>query len=78
MHPRGRHIRPRTAGLQDHPLRTIWRLTDQALARLSDRFEQMYSLGGWPSIPPDKLLRTLPLQIFDTIRSERLLVEQLD
>ena len=63
---------------KDHPLRVIRRLTDEALQRLSRRFDQMYSWTGRPSIPPEKLLRALLLQILYTIRSERLLMEQLD
>jgi transposase len=63
---------------KDHPLRLIRQLTDEALKRLSQRFDRMYSWTGRPSIPPEKLLRALLLQILYTIRSERLLMEQLD
>ena len=52
-------------------------MTDRALERLSDRFEEMYSWTGRPSIPPEKLLRALLLQVLYTIRSECLLMEQL-
>jgi transposase len=62
----------------DHPLRPIRRMTDAALAGLSSRFETMYSEMGRPSIPPEQLLRALLLQAFYSIRSERLLIEQLD
>ena len=62
----------------DHPLRPIRRMTDGALERLSDRFETMYSEMGRPSIPPEQLLRALLLQHLYSIRSERLLIEQLD
>jgi transposase len=62
----------------DHPLRPIRRMTDAALARLSPRFDQLYSTTGRPSIPPEKLLRVLLLQILYSIRSERLLMEELD
>jgi transposase len=62
----------------DHPLRPIRRMTDAALARLSPRFDQLYSTTGRPSIPPEKLLRTLLLQVLYSIRSERLLMEELD
>ena len=61
-----------------HPLRAIRRLVDQALAGLSSRFDEMYSTFGRPSIAPEKLLRALLLQIFYSVRSERLLMEQLD
>jgi transposase len=53
-------------------------MTDAALARLSDRFETMYSEMGRPSIPPEQLLRALLLQHLYSIRSERMLTEQLD
>jgi transposase len=62
----------------DHPLRPIRTMTDGALGRLSDRFETMYSEMGRPSIPPEQLLRALLLQHLYSIRSERLLIEQLD
>jgi len=62
----------------DHPLRTIRRLTDRALAQLSPRFGAMYVKFGRPSIPPERLLRALLLQALYTIRSERQLMEQLD
>jgi transposase len=63
---------------QDHPLRQIRRLVDQILAIMSRRFDELYAENGWPSIPPERLLRALLLQIFYSIRSERLLMEQLD
>ena len=53
-------------------------MTDQALQRLSPRFERMYADIGRPSIAPEKLLRALLLQVLYTIRSERMLLEQLD
>jgi transposase len=62
----------------DHPLRPIRRMVDQALAALSRHFDEMYSTFGRPSIAPEKLLRALLLQIFYSIRSERLLMEQLN
>jgi transposase len=62
----------------DHPLRPIRAMTDAALARLSPQFEAMYSTMGRPSIPPEQLLRALLLQYLYSIRSERLLIEQLD
>jgi transposase len=62
----------------DHPLRTIRRITDRALERLSPRFGTLYVNFGRPSIPPEKLLRALLLQALYTIRSERQLIEQID
>jgi transposase len=63
---------------QDHPLRSIRGLADTALAALSGEFDKLYSKVGRPSIPPEQLLRALLLQYFFGIRSERLLMEQLD
>src|SRR5881394_3591782 len=63
---------------QDHPLRAIRRMTDEVLASLSPRFTTMYSDMGRPSIPPEQLLRALLLQYLYTIRSERLLMEEID
>jgi Transposase domain (DUF772) len=62
----------------DHPLRPIRTIVDQALTVLSPAFDQLYSDIGRPSIPPEKLLRTLLLQAFYSVRSERQLMEQLD
>jgi transposase len=62
----------------DHPLRPIRQMVDTVLKRLSPRFETMYAEGGRPSIPPEKLLRALVLQCLYSVRSERLLMEQLD
>jgi transposase len=63
---------------KDHPLRRVREMVDLALAELSPDFEAMYSKIGRPSIPPEKLLRALLLQVLYTIRSERMLMEQLD
>jgi transposase len=62
----------------DHPLRTIRTIVDDALSGLSGEFEALYSHLGRPSIPPERLLRALLLQAFYSVRSERLLMEQLD
>ena len=59
-------------------MRQIRTLCDIALKALSREFEEMYSDIGRPSIAPEKLLRALLLQILYTIRSERMLMEQLD
>src|SRR5262245_53503244 len=63
---------------KDHPLRAIRSMTDAVLRELSPRFEKLYSPLGRPSIPPEQLLRALLLQVLYTVRSERLLMEQLD
>jgi len=62
----------------DHPLRTIRTLVDEVLHELSPTFEALYAAGGRPSIPPEHLLRALLLQVLYTVRSERLLLEQLN
>jgi len=61
-----------------HPLRAIRQICDQILLQLSDCFSKMYSAIGRPSVPPEKLLRALLLQVLYTVRSERMLMEQLD
>jgi transposase len=63
---------------QSHPLRKIRTMTDEILKNMSGRFTTLYSHTGRPSIPPEQLLRALLLQVLYTIRSERLLIEQLD
>jgi transposase len=63
---------------KNHPLRGMRTMVDAALAELSPQFEALYSKVGRPSIPPEKLLRALLLQVLFTIRSERMLMEQLD
>ncbi len=63
---------------QDHPLRAIRQMTEAVLATLSPRFDQMYSDIGRPSIPPEQLLRALLVQSLYTVRSERLLMEEID
>jgi transposase len=63
---------------QDHPLRAIRALVDEVLHDLSREFDGLYARVGRPSIPPERLLRAQLLQVFYSIRSERLLMEQLD
>jgi len=62
----------------DHPLRPIREVVDSALKELSPLFESLYSRFGRPSIAPEKLLRALLVQVLYTVRSERMLMEQLD
>ena len=62
----------------DHPLRPIRAMVDEALKSLDGRFEEIYGEDGRKSIPPERLLRALLLQMFYTIRSERMLMEQLE
>src|SRR5512138_1586167 len=72
------YVTPEKRVRGDHPLRPIRRMTDAALARLSARFDRLYSTTGRPSIPPEQLLRALLLQLLYSVRSERQLMEQLD
>ena len=62
----------------DHPLRRVKQITVELLKTLSRDFSRMYSRVGRPSIPPEKLLRALLLQGLYSIRSERLLMEELN
>jgi transposase len=62
----------------NHPLRPIRGMVDVALRALSVWFDEIYSNYGRPSIPPEKLLRALLLQVLYSVRSERLLMEQLE
>jgi transposase len=72
------YVSPERRVPADHPLRPIRRMVDQVLRGLSGHFDTLYSSTGRPSIAPEKLLRTLLLQVLYTVRSERLLLEQLD
>jgi transposase len=62
----------------DHPLRAIRAMADLALWSMSARFDEMYSQTGRPSIPPEKLLRAQLIQMLYSVRSERLLMEEID
>lgn len=72
------YLSPEARVPKDHPLRPVRIMVDNALADLAPLFREMYSHTGRPSIPPEQLLRALLLQALYTIRSERMLVEQLD
>jgi transposase len=63
---------------QDHPLRAIRTFVDEILREMTREFDALYAQHGRPSIPPERLLRAQLLQLFYSIRSERLLMEQLD
>src|SRR6059058_912043 len=71
------YLSPEERVPERHPLRAIRRMTDEVLQGLSAKFNKLYSASGRPSIAPEKLLRALLLQILYTVRSERLLMEQL-
>jgi transposase len=72
------YISPEARIPGDHPLRPIRRMVDAILKDVSPGFDALYSDVGRPSIAPEKLLRALLLQVLYTVRSERLLMEQLD
>jgi transposase len=72
------YVSPEQRVPQDHPLRPMRQMVDAALRGLSSTFEEMYSPMGRPSIPPEQLLRALLLQVLFSVRSERLLMEQLE
>ena len=61
-----------------HPLRGVRKMVDEVLTEMSTSFDGMYAKVGRPSIPPERLFRALLLQVFYSVRSERLLMEQLD
>ena len=72
------YLSPESRVQADHPLRKMRTLTDAAFAQLSPQFDRLYSQIGRPSIPPEQLLRALLVQTLYTIRSERLLMEEID
>jgi transposase len=72
------YVSPEQRVPRDHPLRPIRQLVDEILREMSREFDKLYAAVGRPSIPPERLLRAQLLQIFYSIRSERLLMEQLD
>jgi len=63
---------------QDHPLRPIRKAVDEIFRSMNQAFDGLYAKTGRPSIPPERLLRALLLQIFYSIRSERMLMEQME
>lgn len=63
---------------KDHPVRPVRAMVDAALGEMSPLFEELYASRGRPSIPPERLLRALLLQILFSVRSERLLMEELE
>ena len=71
------YVSPEQRVPADHPLRSIRAMVDGILKEMSPQFARRYSDVGRPSIAPERLLRVLLLQIFYSVRSERLLMEQL-
>jgi len=72
------YLSPEERVRKDHPLRAIRAMVDEVLQQLSRRFDAMYARVGRPSIPPEQLLRAQLLQMLYSIRSERLLMEEID
>jgi transposase len=72
------YLSPEMRVRKDHPLRAIRAMVDEVLTQLSRRFDTMYARVGRPSIAPEKLLRAQLLQMLYSIRSERLLMEEMD
>src|SRR4051812_7740777 len=72
------YLSPETRVRKEHPLRAIRAMVDTALREMSPLFDDMYSELGRPSIAPEKLLRAQLLQMLYSVRSERLLMEEID
>jgi transposase len=72
------YLSPEARVRSDHPLRAIRAMVDEVLSQLSPQFDAMYASVGRASIAPEKLLRALLLQMLYSIRSERLLMEEMD
>jgi transposase len=72
------YLSPEQRVRKDHPLRVIRSMVDEVLRALSPQFSRMYAREGRPSIAPEKLLRALVVQMLYSIRSERLLMEEID
>ena len=72
------YLSPEQRVPSDHPLRAVRQITATVLKQLSQLFSRMYAKVGRRSIPPEKLLRALLLQVLYTVRSERMLMEQLE
>ncbi len=72
------YVSPEQRVPKDHPLRPLRAMADEALRELRPQFNKLYAKTGRPSIAPEKLLRALLLQVLYSVRSERMLMEQLD
>jgi transposase len=72
------YVSPEKRVPEDHPLRPVRKMVDEILKEMSPKFAELYSKVGRPSIAPERLLRSLLLQIFYSVRSERMLIEQLE
>ncbi len=72
------YLSPETRVRKDHPLRAVREMVDEVLRALSPQFDRIYAREGRPSIAPERLLRAQLLQMLYSIRSERLLMEEID
>src|SRR5438874_13322278 len=72
------YLSPETRVRKEHPLRAIRGVVASALGEMSPLLDDMYSELGRPSIAPEKLLGAQLLQMLYSVRSERLLMEELD
>src|SRR6202034_4746831 len=72
------YVSPEKRVPANHPLRPVRKMVDEILKEMSPQFAKLYSEVGRPSIAPERLFRSLLLQIFYSVRSERMLIEQLD
>src|SRR5438874_11902230 len=72
------YVSPEQRIPQDHPLRPLRAMADKMMRELQAQFNKLYAKTGRPSIAPEKLLRALLLQVLYSVRSERMLTEQLD
>jgi transposase len=72
------YLSPEQRVRKDHPLRAVREMSDEILREMSPLFDAMYARVGRPSIPPEKLLRAQLLQMLYSVRSERLLMEEMD
>ena len=72
------YLSPEERVRKEHPLRAVRSMTDEILREMSPVFDSMYARRGRPSIPPEKLLRAQLLQMLYSVRSERLLMEEID
>ena len=72
------YLSPEQRVRKDHPLRAMRTMVDEVLRELSPQFDRMYAREGRPSIAPERRLRALVVQMLYSIRSERLMVEEID
>jgi transposase len=72
------YLSPEERVRKDHPLRAVRAMTDEIFGNMSPLFKAMYAEGGRPSVAPEKLLRAQLLQMLYSVRSERLLMEEID